>query len=138
MFSWLQSHVWLCTYIIATLAIMTFLLNFVFKGRKEKSHRETNNQEIGVHFTDEEIEILRRWTHSKSLEAHKVLTKEGTTFIVGGVQYEITSPRQEVIWNDFFDRMLAFGFIDEVRINGRGEIVYQLKNPAFVFIDSLS
>lgn len=34
MINWLQTHVWLCTYIIAALAILTFTLNFILKKVK--------------------------------------------------------------------------------------------------------
>lgn len=123
---------------MATLAIMTFLLNFVFRGRNKKNrHEKIAEQKSEVHFTEEEIDILAKWTHSQSLEAHKVLTKDTSIFIVGGEQYEISSPHEQIKWDDFFDRMQRFGFIDQVRVNGRGEIVYQLKKPAFIFINSL-
>ena len=138
MFNWLQSHAWLCTYIMATLAIMTFLLNFVFRDRDKKNrHKKLDEPKSGAYFTEEEIDILAKWTHAQSLEAHKVLTKDGSYFIAGGERYEISSPQEQVKWDDFFDRMQRFGFIDQVRVNGRGDIVYQLKKPAFIFIDSL-
>lgn len=42
MIDWLQNHVWLCTYIIAGLAILTFLFNFVFKH----IHKEADAKEV--------------------------------------------------------------------------------------------
>lgn len=35
MINWLQGHVWMCTYIIMGLAIMTFALNFIIKRNKK-------------------------------------------------------------------------------------------------------
>ena len=35
MLKWFQTHVWMCTYIIAALAILTFLFNFVVKRIKK-------------------------------------------------------------------------------------------------------
>lgn len=37
MISWLQGHVWMCTYIIMGLAILTFALTFVIKHNKQGS-----------------------------------------------------------------------------------------------------
>ena len=37
MIDWLQTHVWFCTYIIAGLAILTFVLNFIIKRNKQDS-----------------------------------------------------------------------------------------------------
>ena len=45
--NWLQGHVWLCTYIIAGLAILTFLLNFIFKrNKKSGSLHDVKNVKI--------------------------------------------------------------------------------------------
>lgn len=38
--NWLQGHVWLCTYIIAGLAILTFVLNFIIKRKKNDANAE--------------------------------------------------------------------------------------------------
>lgn len=35
MIDWLHDHVWLCTYIIAGLAILTFVFNFIIKRSKQ-------------------------------------------------------------------------------------------------------
>lgn len=43
--NWLQGHVWLCTYIIAGLAIMTFVLNFILKKQNAgKNHSQKINK----------------------------------------------------------------------------------------------
>ncbi|MBQ6226479.1 MAG: hypothetical protein IJJ73_09300 [Bacteroidaceae bacterium] len=43
--NWLQGHVWLCTYIIAGLAIMTFVLNFILKKQNAgKNHSQKANK----------------------------------------------------------------------------------------------
>lgn len=42
--SWLQEHVWVCTYVVAGLAVVTFVLNFVFK-RNRKVSRDKGGKE---------------------------------------------------------------------------------------------
>ena len=32
--TWMESHVWICTFIIAGCAVLTFLCNFIFKKKK--------------------------------------------------------------------------------------------------------
>lgn len=43
MIDWLYNHVWLCTYIIAGLAILTFVLNFIIKLNKQ----DLTTQKVG-------------------------------------------------------------------------------------------
>lgn len=35
---WLHNHVWMCTYIIAGLAILTFVLNFIVKRKRNDAN----------------------------------------------------------------------------------------------------
>lgn len=32
--TWMESHVWICTFIIAGCAVLTFLCNFIFKKQR--------------------------------------------------------------------------------------------------------
>lgn len=45
MINWLQDHVWMCTYIVAVLAILTFVLNFIIKHIKRKKN-ELETKEV--------------------------------------------------------------------------------------------
>ena len=68
--------------------------------------------------------------------AHSVTDKDGTTFIVGDLQYRITNARELVRWNDFFDRMQKKGYIEMNRYNRHGDPVYRLLVPAYDYIES--
>lgn len=45
MISWLQGHVWMCSYIIMGLAILTFAMNFIIK-RDKKNRQEADIKEV--------------------------------------------------------------------------------------------
>lgn len=46
----LQEHVFICTWIVALCALLTFLLNFVFKKKEKGRQEEKASQKIsGIH-----------------------------------------------------------------------------------------
>lgn len=91
-----------------------------------------------VEFSEEEVGILKEWTASDSPEAHSVRYMGGTIFVVGHSQYDVTNARDLVKWNDFFSRLERVGFIGLDRYSRNGEPVYQLRLPAYDYIDSLN
>lgn len=41
--TWMESHVWICTFIIAGCALLTFLFNFIFKKKKNNVSMNIGN-----------------------------------------------------------------------------------------------
>lgn len=41
--TWMQSHVWICTFITAGCAVLTFLCNFIFKKQKKNVSMKIDN-----------------------------------------------------------------------------------------------
>lgn len=40
---WLKNHVWLCSYVVMGLAVLTFLLNFIIKKSKHQKEQTIKN-----------------------------------------------------------------------------------------------
>lgn len=56
--SWLKENVWLCTYIMLGIALLTFLLNFVIKKHtSEKSQSIKNVKESSVNQGGRDVTI---------------------------------------------------------------------------------
>ena len=49
MIDWLSKHVWVCTYIIAALAVLTFVLNFIIKKHNVNKSRTTKIKQKSSH-----------------------------------------------------------------------------------------
>lgn len=96
-----------------------------------------SRKEETIEFSAEEIDRLKKWTDSKYSEAHSVVDKDGTVFIVGDSQYRITGARDLAKWNDFFYRLQKKRFVELSRHNRSGRPVYQLLTPAYDFVDKL-
>ena len=45
--TWMESHVWICTFIIAGCALLTFLCNFIFKKKKNNVSMNIGNVSCG-------------------------------------------------------------------------------------------
>lgn len=41
--TWMESHVWICTFIIAGCALLTFLCNFIFNKKKNNVSMNIGN-----------------------------------------------------------------------------------------------
>lgn len=41
--TWMESHVWICTFIIAGCAVLTFFCNFIFKKKKNDVSMKIDN-----------------------------------------------------------------------------------------------
>ena len=97
----------------------------------------TNSKETSVKFTEEELEVLKSWTASNSPEAHSIRYMDGTSYIIGDLQFDVQDARSLVKWKDFFNRLEGIGFIELNRYTRSGDPVYQLCVPAYEYIDSL-
>lgn len=45
---WLEQHVWACSYVMLALALLTFLLNFIFKRNKNYQGTKTDNSTVSM------------------------------------------------------------------------------------------
>lgn len=41
--TWMESHVWICTFVIAACALLTFLCNFIFKKKNNNVSMKIKN-----------------------------------------------------------------------------------------------
>ena len=51
-------------------------------------------------------------------------------------QYEVKTGKEKVEWDDFFERMQQYGFIDIEKYDRHGHPIYRLKKAAYDYINS--
>lgn len=90
-----------------------------------------------IKLSDEEIEVLESWVASGEPDAHSANYKGGTVFVLGSLSYDVTEGLELVQWREFFNKLERAGFIEQYRTNRQGEPVYQLRTPAYDYIDNL-
>lgn len=95
------------------------------------------HRESAMLFTDEENAIIKKWVDSNIIEAHRAISKDGTSFILGPDSYDVNGARNLMKWNDFIERLEKAKLIEIVRTNRSGNPVFQLTRIAFDYIDSL-
>ena len=132
--SWLESHVWLCTYVLAGCALFTLLLK-LFVGKSKSSKQES---QATVSFSEKENQMLKAWIVSGSIEAHVTAYKGGTVFFLGRSQYDISDSHELICMNDFIARLIQAKFIEQVRFNRYGAPVYQLTLAAYEYLKNLA
>ena len=91
-----------------------------------------------IELSDEEIDVLRSWVASDEPDAHAARYMGGTMFVLGSLSYDITDGRELVQWQEFFNKLERAGFIEQYRKNRQGNPVYQLRTPAYNYIDNLA
>lgn len=90
-----------------------------------------------IELSEEEIEVLKAWVASDEPDAHAARYMGGTMFVLGSLSYDVTDGRELVQWREFFNKLERAGFIEEYRKNRQGDPVYQLRTPAYNYIDNL-
>lgn len=91
-----------------------------------------------IELSDEEIDVLRSWVASDEPDAHAARYMGGTMFVLGSLSYDVTDGRELVQWQEFFNKLERAGFIEQYRKNRQGNPVYQLRTPAYNYIDNLA
>lgn len=91
-----------------------------------------------IEFSDDEKEIIMKWTKSRSANCHKISVKGGVYYIIGDYQYFVNSGKEEAEFDDYIERLMRVGFIELERYNKDGKPVYKLKKAAYDYIDSIT
>lgn len=115
-----------------TNALELFLANNWLSSPKPKESSKGS-----IELSDEEINILKSWVDSDEPDAHTAIYKDGTLFILGSLSYDVTEGRELVQWREFFNKLERAGFIEQYMTNRQGNPVYQLRTPAYDYIDKL-
>jgi hypothetical protein len=90
-----------------------------------------------IEFSDDEKEILMKWTNSKNANCHKIGVKGGVYFIIGDCQYYVKNGKEEAEFDDYIERLMRIGFIELEKYNKEGKPVYKLKKAAYDYVDKL-
>ena len=91
-----------------------------------------------IEFSDDEKEIIMKWTKSRSAICHKISVKGGVYYIIGDYQYFVNSGKEEAEFDDYIERLMRVGFIELERYNKDGKPVYKLKKAAYDYVDSIT
>lgn len=101
----------------------------------EITNNDSPNRQNTIQFSDEEIEIVRKWVDSGNNTAFIVAVKDGPYYILGNQQYAVKRGREEAKWKDFMNRLQKVGFISYVRNNKQGSPVYELQMRAYDYFE---
>lgn len=115
-------------------ALELFLADRWLKENNTPINDEPNSQNT-IQFSDEEIEIVRKWVNSDNNTAFIVAVKDGPYYILGNQQYAVKRGREEAKWKDFMDRLQKVGFISYVRNNKQGSPIYELQMRAYDYFE---
>ena len=61
-----------------------------------------------------------------------------TVYYLGRNSYEATKAEEKAAWEEYFERLIALGFISLNKYDKSGKPQYKLKKAAFDYIKSIS
>lgn len=91
-----------------------------------------------IEFSDDEKEIIMKWTKSRSANCHKISVKDGVYYLIGDYQYYAKNGKEEAEFDDYIERLMRIGFIELEKFNKEGKPVYKLKKAAYDYVEGLS
>ncbi len=100
----------------------------------------TTNQIYGnIDLPEFDVERLQAWTSVDNPQFFQVHFEGGSCIYGLGAsnQYEIKSGKEKVEWDDFFERMQSYGFIDIENYDRHNHPIYRLKKEAYDYVESL-
>lgn len=104
---------------------------------ESRSADEKNRQERIV-FSDQEAEIITKWTQSGENVGFVFGFENGSgLFVLGGKQYDVGDGKDMADWEDFMERLLKRGFVEIEKYNSHGEPVYKLKKAAYDYVENI-
>ena len=118
-------------------ALELFLADRWLNEAKEAdgTNNESSNLQSTIQFSDEEIEIVRKWVASDNNTSFIIATKDGPYYILGDQQYLVKRGREEALWKDFMNRLQTVGFICFLGTNKQGAPIYELQMKAYNFFE---
>ncbi len=91
-----------------------------------------------IEFSDDEKEVIIKWTKSRSANCHKISVKDGVYYLIGDYQYYAKNGKEEAEFDDYIERLMRIGFIELEKFNKEGKPVYKLKKAAYDYVDSIT
>ncbi|MBR5603276.1 MAG: hypothetical protein IKW51_03585 [Bacteroidales bacterium] len=98
----------------------------------------TNNQSKSIELSDFDIERLQTWTSSDNPSFLYLPIMGGMViYRLGAKQYNVNNGKENVEWDDFFERMIRYGFIEIEKYDKYGYPIYKLKKAAYDYMESM-
>ena len=91
-----------------------------------------------IELTPDEIEVLKEWVESDyPYSLQQSFMGNRTVYYLGRKSYEAIRAEEKVEWEDYFERLMALGFISVNKYDKSGKPQYKLKKAAFDYIKSI-
>lgn len=90
-----------------------------------------------IEFSDEEKEIIMKWTKCSNTYCHKINANGGVCYKIGDQRYCKKKGKEEAVFDDYIERLMRVGFIELEKNNKEGNPIYKLKKAAYDYAQRL-
>ena len=80
---------------------------------------------------------LKKWADCNDGECWITETMDGSFIQIGEETFCVNSVRERAEWDNFFEQLMELGFAAIDRLNSDGSPIYNLKKPAYDYVESL-
>ena len=100
------------------------------------ANESDDEEETIIDLSEAEIQILKDWTASDMRVSMQQTYRGGRKVYYLGKSYEVIGAEEHAEWEAFFERLVAFGFVEQI-IDKNGYPQYKLKKAAYDYVKSL-
>ena len=118
---------------------LSLCVNGIFiQGGSTGIHWNETEKDENHGLTTQDIQHLKMWVTSNDETAYSIDYMGGhSSIILGRKQVEISTSRERVQWNAFFERLIKAGMVEiSGSTNRQNKPKYRLKEQAYEFIDN--